>query len=76
MTDAAPRRVMIERLRITGLAGRAPSKPEIEAALTRAFAAQPGTPSIAPRGPVTLSHGATLGDAAVAAARSVRGKPR
>lgn len=70
------RRVAIDQLRITGIAGRAPTRAEIEAALARALADR--TAGAAPKaasirdGRIALPTGATLADAARAVAAAVR----
>ena len=63
-------RVVIDRLRILGLQGRAPTRAEVEAALRQALASRGATP-VAQDRRVTQPAGTTLGgatEAAVAAA--------
>ncbi len=75
MSGPSPPTVAIKRLRIVGLAGQKPSKADIAAEVARAFADAPPT-GTTPRGPLALPHGASLAEAANAAARSVRGQKR
>ncbi|TQF83416.1 hypothetical protein FK498_02860 [Elioraea sp. Yellowstone] len=65
-------RLRIERLRIAGLAGRAPERAEVEAALRGALARiSPPSSAEPPRG---LAGGRTLAEAGAALARALGGK--
>lgn len=64
-------RVTIDTLRIAGLAGRAPTRAEVEAALRQALATQPIAPRTATAVNVWRPHGTTLDAAARAAADAI-----
>jgi hypothetical protein len=78
MTERAPPPpLVIGRIRITGLAGAAPHAAAVRAAITRALAneaAAPPAPRLSPASAprATVPAGATLHEAAGAAARLVR----
>lgn len=74
MSDDRAPPLTIRRVRITGLAGPAPSAEQVRTALAAAFVRTEGQP--ATRTTPTLRHGATLADAATAAARAARGRVR
>ncbi|WP_439578153.1 hypothetical protein [Elioraea sp.] len=64
--------VAIRRLRINGLAGRAPSRAEVEAALRRALAQ--GVPDTTPpAAALRIDGGRTLGQATDAVAAAIAG---
>lgn len=63
------RRVAIERLRITGLAGRAPTRAEVEVALRSALAAADPAASADP--PRRIEGGRTLAEAGAALGRAL-----
>ena len=71
------RRVVIDTLRISGLAGPAPARAEVEAAVRRALAARPAhTVAGAPVHRVERPTGTTLAGAADAAAGAAFGERR
>jgi len=73
MSDRPPP-LSIRRVRITGLAGPAPSAEAVRNALGAAFAREQGQQATRTQPP--LRHDATLADAATAAARAARGRVR
>ncbi|WP_337875078.1 hypothetical protein [Elioraea sp.] len=64
--------VRIERLRIVGLAGRAPARAEVEAALREALVRI--APSSSAEPPRRIAGGRTLAEAGAALARALGGK--
>jgi hypothetical protein len=75
MTDRPPPRPLsIGRIRITGLAGPAPSPEAVKSALGAAFAREQGQQGTRTQPP--LPHDATLADAVTAAVRAARGRVR
>lgn len=65
-------RLVIRKLRILGLAGRPPARPEIETTIRGALAGTPAT--VAQDPPRRLDGGRTLDDAARAIASTISGK--
>jgi hypothetical protein len=74
MSADRPPPLRIQRVRITGLAGPAPSAEQVRSALGAAFACEHGQQATRMQPP--LRHDATLADAATAAARAARGRVR
>jgi hypothetical protein len=74
MSDDRPPPLTIRRVRITGLAGPAPSADQVRHAVATAFARDHAPPAARTQAP--LRHDATLADAAMAAARAARGRVR
>jgi hypothetical protein len=70
--DTTPPSVTIRRIRITGLAGPAPTREAVRVALAQALAAPPETVAAAGGSGRSLPAGSTLVDAAKAAAGKVR----
>ncbi len=73
--ERPPPGITIGRVRIRGLAGRAPTEAAVRAALNRAFASL-GPAEPARSGAAPLPHDASLADAAAAAARAARRRAR
>lgn len=63
------RRVVIERLRIAGLAGRAPTRAEVAAALRAALSGE--ATAVAPAPPRRIAGGRSLAEAGSALARAL-----
>ncbi|WP_291295173.1 hypothetical protein [Elioraea sp.] len=74
MSDDRTSPLTIRRVRITGLAGPAPSAEQVRSAIGAAFAREQGEQQTRTQPP--LRHDATLSDAASAVGRAARGRAR